>query len=907
MKIDLTGKGRFDLGDSMTFQAILELNTGNESGAVIFNYVDLDTDDSPNGVRASVGVKNTGKLDPVRLVISEDRSVDPVVGSGRAFIIERNHAPEVAPLGPVPVDEGGSVTITAIATDADDDVLTYAWDLDNDGTFDAIGTSPSVTFSATSLNGPTSATVRLLVTDGRINHDVLRQVRIEVNNAPPTAGNDSLSATEDSALTFAAADLLSNDSDPGHDALTLAVLSQPANGTLDVNADGSFTYTPSSNYFGPDEFTYRLTDADGAVSGVATVRIDVAAVNDEPVAGDDSAMTDEDTAVTLDLLANASDVDGDALSAEILSGPSHGRLSLNEDGSFTYTPDANYHGPDGFTYRVSDGSLSSAAATVSLTVTAVNDAPVSAADHYETNEDTALTVDAPGVLANDTDAEGGALSAVLVQGPEHGSLTLNADGSFSYTPAANFHGTDGFTYRADDGSGTGNVATVVIDVASVNDAPVGVADAVNTDEDVAVHGNVLANDTDVEDGRPATAQLVAEPVRGTVTLNPDGSFTYVPGANYFGTDSFAYRAVDADGGTSMATVTIRIAEVNDAPVAANDAATTANDADLHGAVLPNDSDPDNEDGLAGNDDTLTAELVSGTAHGTLSLESDGRFTYRANAGFTGTDTFTYRVRDSRDLAGAALATVTITVTPSAEPPPPPAGIQLIPDVTQPGKMALLIHGTAAGELIAVTPATGGVEVYLGANSQGVFNPTGRIIIYGGGGNDAILIAGSVSKQVWAYGDEGNDVIKLGSGGGIAFGGAGSDAIVGGTGRDVIVGGENGDLLVGNPGDDILISAMTVYDDRSIVAAHEDAWAKMYAEWASGRTFGERVNNLKGCTTSGLNGSYLLSTARLVDDQAADSIDILCGSSGTDWLIYKLGEDLAVGMSSTEAAVDGGIA
>src|SRR5205814_1018358 len=147
----------------------------------------------------------------------------------------------------------------------------------------------------------------------------------------------------------------------------------------------------------------------------------------------------------------------------------------------TYTPAANYNGPDFFTYRDSDpsGALSNVA-TVSLTVTAVNDAPAAAGDSYTTAEDTALTISAPGVLGNDTDVDGNTLTAVLVSGPAHGTLTLTAICSSTYTPAANYNGTDSFAYKANDGALNSNVATVSLTVTSVNDAPVAVNDSYST-------------------------------------------------------------------------------------------------------------------------------------------------------------------------------------------------------------------------------------------------------------------------------------------------------------------------------------------------------------------------------------------------------------------------------------------
>ena len=158
--------------------------------------------------------------------------------------------------------------------------------------------------------------------------------------------------------------------------------------------------------------------------------------------------------------------------------------------------------------------------TVSIAVAAINDLPVANADAYATNEDTLLTVNAPGVLANDTDADGNPLDAILVSGPSHGTLTLQANGSFTYTPAANFSGADAFSYKANDGSGDSNVATVSIAIAAINDLPVAIADAYATNEGAVLTVNapgVLANDTDA-DGNPLSAILVSGPSHGTLTL-----------------------------------------------------------------------------------------------------------------------------------------------------------------------------------------------------------------------------------------------------------------------------------------------------------------------------------------------------------------------------------------------------
>ncbi len=146
-----------------------------------------------------------------------------------------------------------------------------------------------------------------------------------------------------------------------------------------------------------------------------------------------------------------------------------GSLSLNANGSFTYTPVADFNGNVSFTYRASDGTTTSAPATVTITVTAGNDPPTAANDSHTTVEDTPLNVAAPGVLANDTDPDGSALTAVLDTNVTSGTLSLSANGGFTYTPAANFNGNVSFTYRASDGTTTSAPATVTITVTAVND------------------------------------------------------------------------------------------------------------------------------------------------------------------------------------------------------------------------------------------------------------------------------------------------------------------------------------------------------------------------------------------------------------------------------------------------------
>lgn len=276
--------------------------------------------------------------------------------------------------------------------------------------------------------------------------------------------------------------------------------------------------------------------------------------------------TQQDTAFTLSapgVLANDRDADGDHLTAVKVTNPAHGTVTQNANGSLVYTPNAGFSGLDSFTYKAYDGTSYSAVANVTLKVNAVNAAPVAVADAYAATGDTTLTVDAPGVLSNDTDAEGTALKAIKVTDPAHGAVTLEADGSFDYVPTPGYSGADTFTYNASDGVADSAPVAVAITVSAVNVAPVAVADAYSTAQDatltVAAPG-LLANDTDAE-ASPLSAEKVSDPAHGSATLAANGSFVYVPTPGYSGTDSFSYRASDGTAFSQAATVTITVTYV----------------------------------------------------------------------------------------------------------------------------------------------------------------------------------------------------------------------------------------------------------------------------------------------------------------------------------------------------------
>lgn len=343
---------------------------------------------------------------------------------------------------------------------------------------------------------------------------------------------------------------------------------------IDHSVDGFLTFTrvPAASVpvelHQPTTLQFRAVDWAGNVGDPVTRTYNV---NRAPVADPDDYTTDEDTVLNVaapGVLGDDVDADLNALSAILVSGPAHGVLVLNANGSFTYTPDANYHGPDSFSYKTNDGLTDSNIASVSITVHAVNDAPVSAPDSYAAVEDTPLQVTAPGVLSNDSDVDSDplGLTAILVSAPAHGTLVLNADGSFGYTPNANFHGSDTFTYRATDGLAAGSVATATITVAPRNDPPVAVNDFVSTPYGTPVTIAVLANDTASDADDTLAIQSVSNMVGGDAVANANGTVTFTPAPGFSGAAGFSYTVVDSGGLTATADVAVTVGPANTEPI-----------------------------------------------------------------------------------------------------------------------------------------------------------------------------------------------------------------------------------------------------------------------------------------------------------------------------------------------------
>lgn len=487
-------------------------------------------------------------------------------------------------------------------------------------------------------------------------------VTITINpvNDPPVALNDFYLVQGGQTFNAGVPGVLLNDTDIDSPTLQAVWFSGPSHGTLTLNADGSFTYTPNASYSGLDAFQYRAFDGQD-YSNVATVTLQV---NFVPVAVDDDylgLLWNQSYQSAFSVLQNDQDFDGDPMTAELVSGPANGTLQFQPNGTFTYTPNNFFFGIDTFTYRVRDPYYTSNVATVRLYV---GSAPIAGDDTFTAERSTLLTINPPGVLGNDLNFDGSPMTAEVVSTPLYGELVLHGDGSFTYLPVVNFIGADTFKYRAVSGGRKSNVATVTINVVEQqNRPPIAVDDAYTTarNQQLVVQApGVLQNDSD-PNGDPLTAALVSGTSFGLLGLGPNGSFIYTPNPGYAGVDHFTYRAFDGQYYSNVATVTINVEGTILPPLANNDNYTTEQGQALvvnAPGILGNDSDPQAL--------PLSALLASNVSHGTLSLNSNGSFTYTPNASFTGTDTFTYRASNGVQQSG--LATVTIQVTPLIQPP-----------------------------------------------------------------------------------------------------------------------------------------------------------------------------------------------------------------------------------------------
>ncbi|GAB5562177.1 MAG: hypothetical protein SynsKO_38240 [Synoicihabitans sp.] len=533
----------------------------------------------------------------------------------------------------ISTDRNIAVDLTLAATDVDGDALNYSiTSSPSSGTLS--GTLPNLTYTP-NADFAGSDQFSFQANDGNLTSSVgTVSITVVATNRAPIAldGAEVLAEDTPASVTLVASDL-------DGDTIIYEIVDSPAHGTL-TGVAPDLVYTPDENYFGTDEFSFRVND--GLLDSVlAIVTLTVTPVDDAPVAVPQALAVLEDD--VLPILLSGSDPEGAALDFQISVTPQFGNLSGTAP-NLVYTPLPNFNGQDGFEFLVGDGAQTDSA-SVTILLAPVNDAPVADAQTVTTSEDVPVTI-----TLTATDVDGDTLSYTIEDAPSAGTLVGSGD-EFVYSPIGNFNGSDGFTFSVSDGVVTSAVVNVAITVTAVNDAPIAIAQAVTTDEDNSVSIVLAGTDTD---GDALSFVIVTGPSSGSLSgVAPN--LVYSPDADFSGVDSFTFVASDGQTDSVPATLDLTINAVNDAPIVDDLEVSTAEDTPVDLNIVTSDAEGD----------TLTLSVAIPPAHGALSGDPFAP-TYTPNENYFGPDSFTVQVDDGSALS--AEATVTLDVLPVNDAP-----------------------------------------------------------------------------------------------------------------------------------------------------------------------------------------------------------------------------------------------
>ena len=753
-----------------------------------------------------------------------------------------------------PVDDAPEALDDTAATDEDTavtiDVLDNDSDPDNQPLTITEATVPAEQGSVAIVNGQLlftpapdfngEATISYTVSDPDGNTDTANVV-VTVNpvDDAPEALDDTATTDEDTAVTI---DVLDNDSDPDNQPLTITEATVPAEqGSVEI-VNGQLVFTPADDFNGDATISYTVSDPDGNTD-TANVVVTVNPVDDAPEALDDTATTDEDTAVTIDVLDNDSDPDNQPLTITEATVPAEQGSVEIVNGQLVFTPADDFNGEATISYTVTDPDGNTDTANVVVTVNPVDDAPEAVDDTATTDEDTAVTID---VLDNDSDPDNQPLTITEATVPaEQGSVEI-VNGQLVFTPAPDFNGEATISYTVTDPDGNTDTAVVNVDVLPVNDL-VAVDDVAQTDEDTPVTIDVVANDQNPDGGAPTVIGATVPAAQGTVAI-VGNKLVFTPATNFFGEATIDYTIEDEEGAVDVAKVTVTVNSVLEAPIAVDDVETTDFETAVTIDVLENDSDPD------GTVLTVTNASVP-DVHGSVAIV-DNKVVFTPAAGFEGEATISYTIEDADGLTADAVVTVTVNDTP---PPPPP-----VPDGTVEGTSgddiiddnyaddpngdfvdnddAILPGDTGNDDLIygyegddTILSGDGDDEVYGGVGNDTILDDSGSDTVFGEDGDDIINTAGGQQSPDTAYpgvyaadsdpfddrdtvyGGAGNDTITTGDDNDTIYGGTGNDTIDGGVdddliygedGNDTIIGSEGDDQILGGDGDDLIYGGLT---------------------------------------------------------------------------------------------------
>jgi VCBS repeat-containing protein len=486
--------------------------------------------------------------------------------------------------------------------------------------------------------------------------------RVIRSNDFPTAVPDSVTVNEDTPVTVS---VLANDSGLTDAPITVSVLEGPSHGTARVDAGGRIIYTPAANYFGPDALTYVVADADGDQS-MATLNIAVSSLNDPPVAADQALFTPEET--TINGFLAASDADGDGIAYAVTTPPAHGTATVDGAGFFTYTPAAEYNGNDTFVITTSDGRGGTDTVNIGISVGSLNDPPVAGDQSLSTGEETPVS----GTIVA-TDPEGDTFTYSVSTTPAHGTASVDAAGSFTYTPALDYVGPDSFVVTVDDGHGGTDTATINVTVTNTNDPPtITVIGPASTNEDTPITVGFTVGDVETLPG----SLVVSATSSNEAVVDSDSGISY--GGSGASRNVNLNPVASASGSTTITvTVSDGIATASQSFVltvnAINDPPTITAIAD----ASTNEDTPVTVNFTIGDVETLPGSLVvSATSSNDAVVDSDSGISYGGSgvsrnvtlnpvANASGSTTITVTVSDGTATASQSFV---LTVTAINDPP-----------------------------------------------------------------------------------------------------------------------------------------------------------------------------------------------------------------------------------------------
>ncbi|MFA0434171.1 tandem-95 repeat protein [Vibrio cyclitrophicus] len=577
-------------------------------------------------------------------------------------VVSANIDVQVVPINDVPVagttaysvEEDGSITLSdtqLLANSSDVEGEVFVSDVSysgTDGVFTDNGDGTYTFAPNENFNGDISLDVSVMDEDGATAETTAGIDVIAVNDLP-VAGSTTYSVDEDNVITISEAQLIANSSDIEGDVSVSDVSYSGADGIFTDNGDGTYSFAANENFNGNINLDVTVIDDDGATAQT-TAGIDVIAVNDAPVSGDLAYSVDEDGSITLSqeqLLAQASDLDGDDLTAANLTAGDNATVTANDDGSFTITPDADFNGDIDLSFDLSDGT-ETVVATADLTVNPVNDIAVVEDVAYTIEEDGSLTFTDEQLLAGASDIDGDELSVADVSytGAE-GVFTDNGDGTYTFAPNENFNGEVSLDFSVSDGTETVD-ANIDVTVTDVNDAPVAGATSYQMNEDGTITlspEQLIANSSDV-DGEVSLESVTYSGSDGSLVQNDNGSVTFTPSENFNGDISLDVVVTDDDGATATTTAGIEVLAVNDGPESEEVELTTAEDSTIlitQDMLLAQATDIDNTV-----DELSASGLQIDPSLGELLDNEDGTWSFTPNENFNGDVPMTFNVSDGQE-------------------------------------------------------------------------------------------------------------------------------------------------------------------------------------------------------------------------------------------------------------------